>query len=159
MHDSTSTLGSGSSRTVSRVPDGAEAAVPVAASSRHHESVPAPLEPTRDIGWLVMLVSAVLALWASWMLFPKDAVGMWAGYWVSAASTIALLASMWLRSALPSAPAICGAAIVGGVVALLGVLRDYPPTISITMAAGGLGIALGAVMQTVRHPSRQSTSA
>jgi hypothetical protein len=83
---------------------------------------------------------------------------MWAGYWVSAASTIAILASMWLRSTLPAGPAIFITAIVGGGMALLGILRDYPSAISIIMAAGGLGIALGAAMQTVRHPS-QTTSA
>ena len=45
---------------------------------------PAPLELTRDLGWLLTMVSALGALvGGSWMRFPQDSVGMWASYWVT----------------------------------------------------------------------------
>jgi hypothetical protein len=111
----------------------------------------APLEPTRDIGWLVSVVSAVGALVAYWTLFPPDATGMWAGYWVSIMATTSLMGSMWLRTSLPTASGVAITAAPGAVLVLLGVLRDYPATISVVMVAGGAGILLGGVLQAVRR--------
>lgn len=114
-----------------------------------------PLEPARDFGWLLTMLSAGCALWASWGLFPNDAVGMWAGYWISACTTIAILGAMWLRTTLPMAPAVAVTALAGGTLLLLGAVRDYPTSISATMIAGGAGIVLGAVMQ-IRHTSAEA---
>ena len=112
---------------------------------------PAPLEMTRNVGWFLTVLSAVGALVASWALFPADAVGMWAGYWVSACSTIAILGAIWLRTYLSTALGVAITSVAGGVLLLLGALRDYPTTISVTLVLGGAGIVLGALMQVDRH--------
>jgi hypothetical protein len=108
----------------------------------------APLEPARDVGWLVTVASAAGALWASWGLFPNDEVGMSGGYWVSLCATLAILGAMWLRTSLPVAPAVTAIAGAGGVLLLLGAVRDQPTAIGVTMLAGGAGIVLGAALQT-----------
>lgn len=112
---------------------------------------PGPLEMTRNLGWLLTIVGAVGALISSWALFPMDAEGMWAGYWVSACSTIAILGAMLLRSSVRTALGVAVAAIPGGVMLLLGALRDYTTTISVTMVVGGAAVVLGALMQADRH--------
>jgi hypothetical protein len=101
---------------------------------------------------LLILLSAALALWGSWVLFPDDAVGMGAGYWVSAIATVSLLGAMWLRSTMRVAPAALVVGIAGGLMALLGAVRDYPTSVAAVMVAGGLGIVVGAVLQTGRTP-------
>jgi hypothetical protein len=99
----------------------------------------------------VTVTSAAVALSGSWALFPNDAAGMWAGYWVSTCATIAVLGAMWLRTSLPVAPAVAGIAMAGGVLLLLGAVRDQPTAVSVTMLAGGSGIVLGALMQSSRR--------
>ncbi|GAA2143996.1 hypothetical protein GCM10009844_17030 [Nocardioides koreensis] len=116
----------------------------------------APLEPTRDVGWLIGVVSAVGALVAYWTLFPPDATGMWAGYWVSIMATTSLLGSMWLRTSLPTAPGVAITAVPGGILVLLGALRDYPATIGVVMVAGGAGILVGGLLQARRSPRTRS---
>ncbi|UFN45132.1 hypothetical protein [Nocardioides okcheonensis] len=108
-----------------------------------------PLEPSRDIGWLLTLLSAVGVLWSSWGLFPNDPVGNAAGTWVSAATTIAIMGTMWLR-ATDASSAVAVTALAGGTLLLLGALRDYPTSVTVTMVGGGAGIVVGAIMQ-VRH--------
>lgn len=120
----------------------------------HHPVQPPlpPLEPTRDLGWLVTVLGAVGALLGSWTLFsPDGSEGMWAGYWVSTFATTALLGTAWLRSSLPSAPGIAITAGSGLVLALVGAVRDYPTAITVVMVAGGAMITLGAVLQSVRR--------
>ncbi|MFC4786392.1 hypothetical protein ACT8ZV_18090 [Nocardioides sp. MAHUQ-72] len=112
---------------------------------------PAPLEQSRDFGWLITVLSAVGALVGSWALFPTDVVGMWAGYWVSVLATISLMGVMWLRSSLPTGPGVAITAVPGAGLVLLGALRDYPTTIAVVMVAGGVGILLGALLQARRH--------
>ena len=113
---------------------------------------PAPLELTRDLGWLLTMVSALGALvGGSWMRFPQDSVGMWASYWVTVCSTISILGCIFLRTSLPTALGVAATAIPGGVLLVVGVLRDYPTSISVTMIVGGAGIVIGALMQGVRH--------
>ncbi|GAA4687856.1 hypothetical protein [Nocardioides nanhaiensis] len=126
---------------------------PVAVDGPAPWQEPAELEQARDLGWVLVVLSATSALLASWMMFPKDAVGMSAGYWVSLLATIALVAVVWLRSTLPAAPAIGVTLLAGLGMTLLGVLMDYPTTVAAVMAAGGVGIALGALMQTSRRAS------
>lgn len=123
----------------------------VATGGLTHWEEPAELEQARDLGWVLVLLSAVSALLGSWMMFPKDAVGMSAGYWVSLLATIALVAAVWLRSTLAAAPAIGVTLLAGLAMTLLGVLMDYPTTVAAVMASGGVGIALGALMQTSRR--------
>ncbi|HET6918218.1 MAG TPA: hypothetical protein VFI46_02005 [Jiangellaceae bacterium] len=103
------------------------------------------------------MVSALGALVrGSWMRFPQDSVGMWASYWVTGCSTVAILGSIGLRTGLPTALGVAVTAMAGGVLFLLGVLRDYPTTISVTMIAGGAGMVIGALMQGVRHGGARS---
>ena len=113
---------------------------------------PAPLELTRDLGWLLTMVSALGALvGGSWMRFPQDSVGMWASYWVTVCSTIAILGCIFLRTSLPTALGVAVTAMAGGVLLLAGVLHDYPTSISVPMIVGGAGIIIGALMQGDRH--------
>lgn len=117
----------------------------------------APLELTRDLGWLLTMVSALGALvGGSWLRFPQDSVGMWASYWVTGCSTVAILGCIYLRTTLPTALGVPATAMAGGVLLLLGVLRDYPTSISVTMIVGGAGIVVGALMQGVRHTGASS---
>ena len=57
----------------------------------------------------------------------------------------------FLRTSLPTALGVAVTAMAGGVLVLLGMLRDYPTSISVTMIVGGAGIVIGALMQGVRH--------
>ena len=111
-----------------------------------------PLEPSRDIGWLIGVVSAAGALVGYWTLFPPDAVGMWAGYWASGMATTSLMGSMWLRTSLPTGAGVAITAVPGAVLILLGALRDYPATIGAVMVAGGAGILIGGLLQARRRP-------
>jgi hypothetical protein len=56
-----------------------------------------------------------------------------------------------LRTSRSTALGVAVTAMAGGVLLLVGVLRDYPTSISVTMIAGGAGIVIGALMQGVRH--------
>ena len=109
------------------------------------------LQPARAIGWLITVLAASAALSGSWTLFPNDAVGMWAGYWVTGCATVAILGAMWLRTSLPRSLGVTVTALSGGVLLLLGGLRDHPTAISTVMVAGGAGIILGAVLQAGRN--------
>jgi hypothetical protein len=114
--------------------------------------VPTSLALTRDLGWLLTMLSALGALvGGSWLWFPQDSVGMWAGYWVSACSTIAIFGALSLRTSLPKALGLAAIVVAGGVLVLLGALRDYPTSISVTMILGGAGMVLGALMQVDRR--------
>jgi FtsH-binding integral membrane protein len=116
------------------------------------ERVPRHLEVIRDLGWLLTMLSALGALvGGSWMHFPQDSVGMWASYWVTVCSTVAILGCIFLRTSMPTALGVAVTAMAGGVLFLVGVLRDYPTSISVTMIAGGAGIVIGALMQGVRR--------
>jgi hypothetical protein len=118
---------------------------------------PAPLELTRDLGWLLTMVSALGALvGGSWLHFPQDSVGMWAGYWVTGCSTVAILGCIFLRTSQPTALGVAATAIPGAVLLLLGGLRDYPTSITVTMIAGGAGIVIGALMQGTRGPGART---
>ncbi len=73
---------------------------------------PAPLELTRDLGWLLTMLSALGALvGGSWLHFPQDSVGMWAGYWVTGCSTVAILGCIFLRTSQPTALGVAATAI------------------------------------------------
>ena len=110
------------------------------------------LEPGRDLGWAVLVLSAISALLASWMLFPTDdPVGMSAGYWVSLFGTIALVGAAWLRTDFAQAAATGTTLLAGIALALVGTLGDFPGLITAVMASGGVGIAAGAAMQTARR--------
>ena len=120
---------------------------------REPRDAPAPLELTRDLGWLLAMVSALGAMvGGSWLRFPQDSVGMWAGYWVTGCSIVAILGCIFLRTSQPVALGIAVTAVPGAVLLLLGAVRDYPTSISATMIAGGAGIVIGAFMQGVRSP-------
>lgn len=113
------------------------------------------LEPGRDFGWALLVLSASSALLASWMLFPTDdPEGMSAGYWVSLFGTIALVGAAWLRVDLLPLAATGTTLLAGLGMALVGILvGDYPGLVTAVMASGGIGIAAGAAMQTARRPS------
>jgi len=119
--------------------------------SSHRTGQQPSLEAARDIGWLITVLAASAALWGSWTLFPYDAVGMWAGYWVAGCATVAIPGAMWLRTSLPRSLGVTVTALSGGVLLLLGALRDYPTAIRTVMVAGGAGIILGAVLQAGRN--------
>ena len=88
---------------------------------------PAPLELTRDLGWLLAMVSALGALvGGSWLHFPQDSVGMWAGYWVTGCSTVAILGCIFLRTSQPMALGIAVTAVPGAVLLLLGAAARLP---------------------------------
>lgn len=113
------------------------------------------LEPGRDFGWALLVLSASSALLASWMLFPTDdPEGMSAGYWVSLFGTIALVGAAWLRVDLAPVAATGTTLLAGLGMALVGILvGDYPGLVTAVMASGGVGIAAGAAMQTARRPA------
>ena len=106
-----------------------------------------PLEPARDIGWLITVLAASSALLGSWTLFPNDAVGNGAGSWVSGSATVAILGAMWLRTSHSAPLGVAITALSGGVLLLLGAVRDYPTAVTTVMVTGGAGIVLGAVLQ------------
>jgi len=113
---------------------------------------PAPLELTRDLGWLLTMSSALGALvGGSWLRFPQDSDGMWASYWVTVCATIAILGCIFLRTSLPTALGVAVTVLAGGVLLLAGALHDYPTSISVPMIVGGAGIVIGAFMQGVRR--------
>lgn len=134
-----------------RTPERHRSGGPGSALEARSPDQPAPLEPARDLGTLIALLSATGALLGSWTLFPHDAVGMWAGYWVSGSATVAVLGCMWLRSTLPTAAGVAFTALSGGVLAFVGALGDRPAPITAVMVAGGAGITVGALLQAGRR--------
>jgi len=107
-----------------------------------------PLEQSRDIGWVLVVIGSVGALLLSWTLFSTDnANGMWAGYWTTLFCTTALLGAAWLRSTLPVAPgvALTGLCAIGMI--LVAALHDYDTTIQVSMILGGVLMGIGAAAQ------------
>lgn len=113
-------------------------------------------DAARDIGWVILLLSAIGALWASWGLFPNDHDGNKAGTWVSAMTTIALVGVLWLRSDLRQTWGIAATALAGGALLLLGAVGDHPTSVAVTMILGGFGIATGALMHTTTRAEHRA---
>ena len=90
-----------------------------------------PAEPVHVVGpfgWVLILVSGIGMVLATWMLYPPDAEGMWAGYYDGFMATIVVVCAMALRTTLPKPPllAICG--ICGILFVLVGVFLDNDST-------------------------------
>jgi len=105
-----------------------------------------PAEPVHVVGpfgWVLILVSGIGMILATWMLYPPDAEGMWAGYYDGFMATIVVVCAMALRTTLPKQPllAICG--LCGILFVLFGVFLDNSTWVTVAELAFGALLLIG----------------
>lgn len=111
-----------------------------------------PTQPTGPVpvaapfGWMLMLGGAIGLLFASWVLYGRDAHSMWAGYRDLTFATVVIVCALSLRSSLAAKPAIGVAALSGLALILLGVFAADHTVIQISEIVGGAVILFGALL-------------
>jgi hypothetical protein len=105
----------------------------------------APLQPVpvlAPFGWLLILVSGIGLILATWVLYPIDDDGMWAGYRDGIIATVVVLGALALNTSLPKKPVLGLLGLCGILLVLFGIFLDNPTDVLITeVAAGGLLLA------------------
>ena len=118
--------------------------VPTTPSPVTGTAVPAgPVPVMAPFGWLLILVSGIGLILASWLMYGAEAGGMWAGYRDGIIGTTVLLAGMGLNTSLPKAPllGICG--VSGILLVLFAVFLDNETAVFVSELLAGIGLLLG----------------
>jgi hypothetical protein len=111
-----------------------------------HTAAPAPSGPIpvmAPLGWLLILVSGIGLILASWLLYGTTADGMWAGYRDGIIGTVVVLAAMALNSSLPKAPVLGLLGLCGIALILFAVFLDDLTAVFVTELLAGIGLLLG----------------
>ena len=107
-------------------------------------AVPAgPVPVVAPLGWLLIMVSGVGLILATWLLYGTEASGMWAGYRGGIIGTTVLLAAMWLSTSLPKAPLLGLCGVAGILLVLFAVFIDNETAVFVTELVAGIGLLLG----------------
>ncbi|GAA4716070.1 hypothetical protein [Nocardioides conyzicola] len=103
-----------------------------------------PVPVMAPFGWLLILVSGIGLILASWLLYGAEASGMWAGYRDGVIGTTIVLVAMGLNTSLPKAPllGICG--LAGILLILFAVFLDNETAVFVSELLAGIGLLLGA---------------
>ncbi|KQW52941.1 hypothetical protein ASC77_01125 [Nocardioides sp. Root1257] len=107
-----------------------------------------PVPVMAPLGWLLILVSGIGLILASWLLYGTTAEGMWAGYRDGVIGTTVLLCAMALNSSLPAKPflGICG--VAGILLILFAVFLDDATAVFVSELVAGIGILVGVGLYT-----------
>ena len=107
-----------------------------------------PVPVMAPLGWLLILVSGIGLILASWLLYGTTADGMWAGYRDGVIGTTVLLSAMALNSSLPAKPflGICG--LAGILLILFAVFLDDATAVFVSELVAGIGILVGVGLYT-----------
>jgi hypothetical protein len=127
--------------TPAKRPEAATPAVPAAPA--------APLEPVpvvRPFGWMLIVVSAVAVILATWLLYGVDAEGMWAGYRDGFIATVVLVCAMALNTSLPKRPFLGIIALAGILLILFAVFLENTTEVFVSELAGGVMMLAGAIL-------------
>ncbi|MBZ5738985.1 hypothetical protein [Nocardioides mangrovi] len=107
-------------------------------------AVPAgPVPVVAPAGWMLILVSGIGMVLASWTLFGVEASGMWAGYRVGFIGTVVIICAMLLNTSLPAKPTLGLLGLLGILTVLFGVFIDQGKTVMLTELIGGAALLVG----------------
>jgi peptidoglycan/LPS O-acetylase OafA/YrhL len=111
-----------------------------------HTGAPAaagPVPVMAPLGWVLILVSGIGLILASWLLYGQSADAMWAGYRDGVIGTTVLLAGMGLNTSLPKQPllGICG--LAGILLILFAVFLDDETAVFVSELLAGIGLLVG----------------
>jgi len=124
-------------------------ATPVNTNSSLPATTHTPAEPVPvvgPLGWVLVLVSGIGLILASWLLYPTDYDGMWAGYRDGVIGTIVILCAMALNTSVPKRPFLGICAICGILLVLFGVFLSNPDVVTIAEVVGGAVLLAGTGM-------------
>ncbi|GAA1772920.1 hypothetical protein GCM10009795_018820 [Nocardioides hankookensis] len=107
-----------------------------------------PVPVMAPLGWLLILVSGIGLILASWLLYGTTADGMWAGYRDGVIGTTVVLCAMALNTSLPPKPflGICG--LAGILLILFAVFLDDDTAVFVSELAAGIGLLVGVGLYT-----------
>ena len=106
-----------------------------------------PVPVVAPFGWILALAAGIGLVFATWVLYPATAEGMWAGYRDGIMGTLVIIAAMWLRSSLPAAPALVLIGLCGVAAVLFGLFLDDTTVIFVSELVAGILMMLGAALQ------------
>lgn len=98
------------------------------------------------LGWILLIAGGLVAILASWMIYPIDNPGMWAGYRDGVVGTVAIIAAMALRTTLPAAPALAVTGLCGVLLVLFAVFVDDGHTVFVTELVSGIVVLVGTAL-------------
>ncbi|WP_028644306.1 hypothetical protein [Nocardioides sp. URHA0020] len=105
--------------------------------------VSGPVPVMAPLGWLLILVSGITLILASWLLYGTEADGMWAGYRDGIIGTIIVLAAMALNSTLPKTPSLAVVGLSGILLVLFAVFLDDETAVFVIELVTGIALLLG----------------
>lgn len=102
-----------------------------------------PVPVMAPLGWLLILVSGIGLILASWLLYGTTADGMWAGYRDGVIGTTVLICAMALNTSLPPKLflGICG--LAGILLILFAVFLDDTTAVFVSELVAGIGLLVG----------------
>jgi hypothetical protein len=110
---------------------------------------PVPVEPVpvvSPLGWILILVSGIGLIAATWMLYPIDYDGMWGGYRDGLIGTVVVICAMWLNTSLPKQPALGLVALGGVLTVLFAVFLDNPVRVFVAEMVFGIMMLVGVAL-------------
>jgi hypothetical protein len=102
-----------------------------------------PVPVMAPLGWLLILVSGIGLILASWLLYGTEANGMWAGYRDGVIGTTIVLVAMGLNTTLPKQPLLGLTGLAGILLVLFAVFLDNETPVFVTELVAGIGLLLG----------------
>lgn len=94
-------------------------------------------------GWLLIVVSGLGLIMATWLLYGTSEDGMWAGYRDGLIGTVVIISAMALRTTLPAKPILGITGLCGILLVLFAVFLDDGGAIFISELAAGVGLLVG----------------
>jgi len=102
-----------------------------------------PVPVVAPLGWVLILVSGIGLIMATWLLYGTGYDGMWAGYRDGVIGTIVVLGAMGLNSSLPKQPILGLLGVAGILLVLFAVFLDDETVIFVSELVAGVVLLLG----------------
>ncbi|MEP9365123.1 hypothetical protein ABLE68_19320 [Nocardioides sp. CN2-186] len=112
-------------------------------------SASGPVPVLAPFGWVLILVSGIGLILASWLLYGNEASGMWAGYWAGIIGTVVVLAAMALNTSLPEKPTLALLGLCGVLLILFALFLDDEQVVVVTELLAGIGLLAGVGLRVV----------
>ena len=102
-----------------------------------------PVPVVAPLGWVLILVSGIGLILASWLLYGNGVDGMWAGYRDGIIGTVVVLAAMALNTTLPKKPTLGLLGVCGILLILFAVFLDNETVVFVSELVAGIVLLVG----------------
>ena len=105
-----------------------------------------PVPVMAPLGWMLILLSGIGLILASWLLYGAEASGMWAGYRDGIIATVVVLAAMALNTSLPKQPILGLLGVCGILLILFAVFLENETVVFLSEIVAGVVLLAGVAL-------------